>query len=266
MAKRLTPLGLQNIRPGTTRREISDGGSGLFAIIQPSGRRGWCVRYRFHGIPRKLTLDSGLTLAGARRAAADALLEVERGVDPALEKKATRAAAKATASQTLQAIAEAHLKREESKPADKRLRTIDQRRATVRAADIPEAGQPADPSHPAQRRCRLLDDVEATRGGRMADEVLSALRIVFDWHARRDDDFSLACCPRHDADEAAGPHTKPRFCPTTRWCRVWQAAEAMAGPFGRYVQFLLLTACSPQRGGPHDRRRSEGRRLADPGK
>src|SRR5688572_8162812 len=226
MARRLTPLGLQNLKPGTMRREVSDGGSGLFAIIQPSGRRGWCVRYRFDGTPRKLTLDSGLTLAGARRAAADALLEVERGVDPAFEKIATRAAAKATAGQTLQAIAEAHLKREESKPADKRLRTIDQRRATFKRLIFPNLGK--RPINTIRRSdiVRLLDDVEGNRGGRMADEVLSALRIVFDWHARRDDDFRSPIV-RGMALTKPKDRIRNRTLSDAEVVAVWKAAETM---------------------------------------
>jgi integrase len=241
MAKRLTPLGLQNLKPGPQRREISDGGSGLYTVIQSSGRRGWCVRYRFQGTPRKLTLDRNLTLAAARKAAADALHEVERGVDPASNKKMMKAAAEIVAGNTLHAIAEAHLKREESKPADKRLRTINQRRATFERLIFPKLGN--RPVNAIRRSdiVRLLDDVEASSGGRMADEVLSALRIVFDWHARRDDDFSSPVV-RGMALTKPQDRIRNRILTDDEVARIWQAAEGMAGPFGRYVQFLLLTA------------------------
>ena len=56
MARKLTAVSIANARPGAARREISDGGSGLYLVLQPSGKRSWAVRYRIAGKPRKLTL------------------------------------------------------------------------------------------------------------------------------------------------------------------------------------------------------------------
>src|SRR3954463_13053799 len=99
MAKWLTAKSIENLKPGTARREIPDGGCrGLYRVVQPSGHKSWAVRYRFEGVPKKLTLDGVVTLAEARRAATGALAEVERGNDPAAQKfDAKAAAAKAAA-------------------------------------------------------------------------------------------------------------------------------------------------------------------------
>src|SRR5262245_50487473 len=87
MAKPLTVKKIENIKPTTARQEIADGGCrGLYLIVQPSGRRAWCVRYRFGGKTRKLTLDGIDGLAEARKAATTALHELDRGHDPALLK------------------------------------------------------------------------------------------------------------------------------------------------------------------------------------
>ena len=51
MAKKLTTKSVENAKPGPQRREISDGGSGLYLILQPSGHRSWAVRYRANGEP-----------------------------------------------------------------------------------------------------------------------------------------------------------------------------------------------------------------------
>src|SRR5262249_21859582 len=84
MTKQLTAKSVENLKPKNTRQEIPDGGCrGLYLIVQPTGRKAWAVRYRFEGKPRKLTLDSTLTLAEAREHATKALREVERGNDPA---------------------------------------------------------------------------------------------------------------------------------------------------------------------------------------
>src|SRR5262245_36165085 len=81
---KLTTKFLENVNPANARQEIADSGCrGLYFIVQPTGRKAWAVRYRFKGETRKLTLDPGLTLAAARKAATDALHELERGNDPA---------------------------------------------------------------------------------------------------------------------------------------------------------------------------------------
>ena len=49
MSKRLTALSVENAKPGPLRREISDGGSGLYLIVQPSGHKSWAVRSRCLG-------------------------------------------------------------------------------------------------------------------------------------------------------------------------------------------------------------------------
>jgi hypothetical protein len=47
MAKELTTIALEKIKPGPTRREIPDGRIGdLYFIVQPSGKVSWALRYR----------------------------------------------------------------------------------------------------------------------------------------------------------------------------------------------------------------------------
>jgi hypothetical protein len=52
-----TDIAIRNLKAGDTRREIPDPGcSGLYVIVQPSGKKSFAVRYRANGTPRKLTL------------------------------------------------------------------------------------------------------------------------------------------------------------------------------------------------------------------
>jgi integrase len=100
MAKALKVPAIKRLKPTTKRREIRDGGSvaGLYLIIQPSGAKSWAARFRRpDGTPAKLTLGrvdlssaeskanpeigAPLTLAAARRLAADIALDRARGVD-----------------------------------------------------------------------------------------------------------------------------------------------------------------------------------------
>jgi Arm DNA-binding domain len=110
--KKLTDLAIKNLKAGPARREISDGKNGLFVVLQPGGRKSFAVRYRFDGHPRKLTLPRGITLAAARKAAADAIHEVEQGRDPAGAKRQAKEAQRIAAANTFQAVAESYLERE----------------------------------------------------------------------------------------------------------------------------------------------------------
>src|SRR5262245_35313106 len=87
----LTSLKVEHARPTEKRREIPDKGKpGLFLVIQPSGYKSWCVRYRrlSDKKPCKLVLPGGLvSLATARRLAQQALDAVAEGGDPAAQKQ-----------------------------------------------------------------------------------------------------------------------------------------------------------------------------------
>jgi integrase len=239
MAK-LTPISVANAKPGDTRREISDGGTGLWLVVQPSGKKGFAVRYRINGRPTKLTLKAG-TLADARRQAATALHEVEQGRDPVAAKKQEKIAAELKDATTLRAVAELYLKREEAKPPGKRLRTIDQRRDTFERLVYPRLGGRPIADIKRSEVVALMDDVEEERGGRMADEVLSVLRIVFDWHALRSDDFKS---PIVKGMTLTKPKDRMRDhkLSDAEVAAVWHAAQEMPGAFGPFVQFALLTA------------------------
>lgn len=102
MAKALTGVALTKLKADRSKRlEIPDGVlTGLYFIIQPTGRRSWAVRYRHGGAPRKLALGNylagddpakaGEELKRMRREAGDILESVRGGADPAAEKQAAK--------------------------------------------------------------------------------------------------------------------------------------------------------------------------------
>lgn len=96
LVKALTTKAVEAAKADPDRRyEMPDPAlSGLYLVVQPSGAKSWAVRYRISGKTAKLTLGRWplLGLADARAAAAAALEKIERGRDPAAEKKATKAA------------------------------------------------------------------------------------------------------------------------------------------------------------------------------
>src|SRR5215210_1534976 len=87
MARPLNHRIIENAKADPAKRvEFHDGAlTGLYLIVQPSGAKGWAVRYRAAGKPRKLTLGPypRLPLGEARKAAGEALRIVSEGGDPA---------------------------------------------------------------------------------------------------------------------------------------------------------------------------------------
>ena len=93
--RRLTELSVRKLPPAAASYLVWDTHQrGLAIRIQPTGRKAWYVVYSRRGRPRWLHLgDAGVIgLADARQMAAEALLAVAKGKDPAAEKRAERGA------------------------------------------------------------------------------------------------------------------------------------------------------------------------------
>jgi integrase len=239
-SKALTPISIENMKAGATRREIPDGKSrGLYLVVQPSGRKSFALRYRrpTDGKPAKLTIGNGsMTLATARRAAAEAFYEVEQGRDPAAAKGIAKAKAAAAAADTLQAICEEYLKRE-----GKRLRTADWREKVLSRLVYPKLGSRPIIEIRRTEVVRLLDQIEDENGATMADRTLAVIRKIMNWHASRSDDFRSPIV-RGMARVKSKERARERTLSDDELRSIWKAAEAAEGPFGSFVRFLLLSA------------------------
>jgi integrase len=234
MAKALTDIAIHKLKAGPTRREIPDRTPLLYLIVQPTGRRRFALRYRFNGRSRKITLPPGLSLATARKAAADAALELDRGVDPGEARAAARAKAVAAAADTVQAISAKYLAREGGK-----LRSLRQRERLLARYIYPTLGERPVGSIRRGEVVRLLDKIEDASGSRTADAVLSVLSRLFNWWAIRDENF-LPPLVRGMARHSTVAHARSRILADDELRRVWKAAES-SGVFGPLLKFLLLT-------------------------
>ena len=135
MKKVLTDLAVLNAKPGATRREIPDGGQrGLYLIVQSNGSRSWAVRYRINNKARKLTLQSGITLAQARKLASDAMFQVAHGIDPIEAKKAEKERKNLADETTVQSICTSYMAIE-----GKKLRSRDAREILPSQDCLPES-------------------------------------------------------------------------------------------------------------------------------
>jgi integrase len=233
----LTDIAIRRLKPGATRREIPDPGCrGLYVIVQPSGVRGYAVRYRLHGKSRKLTLPGGISLAGARKLAGDVMLEVAQGRDPAAAKQAARQVER----NTLAAVAADYLRREAAKPDGERLRDLHVRERVLQRHVYPALGSRPIDGIRRSEIARLLDRIEENSGAPMADRVLAILRRIMDRYAIRNDDFRSPII--RGMTRATGRPARDRILDDAELAAVWKAADADSGPFPSLVRFLLLSA------------------------
>lgn len=89
----LTDLSIRKLRPKESLYEVADV-RGLFLRVNPSGEKSWCIRYLFDGAPKRMTIGRypALSLAEAREKHSVALMEVQKGIDPAAKAREAKAA------------------------------------------------------------------------------------------------------------------------------------------------------------------------------
>jgi integrase len=245
MARGLTDLAIRNLKAGPARREIPDPGArGLYCIIEPSGFKSFAVRFRFDGKAKKLSLGN-ISLSAARKAAADALHEVQQGRDPTAFKKRVRAERRAIEADTFAAIVERYfqivcgLRRD----GDQLTFNDTQRTASHRLANLERLVLPVLGNRPVSeiRRSEMvavLDKIELTNGPAMADKMLGAVRSILNWHAARSDDFRSPIV-RGMARTKSSERARQRILTDDEIRRVWLDDE---GPFSALIKFLLLTS------------------------
>src|SRR5262245_6301736 len=103
---KLTPGLVQRLMPQARAYLVWDTYQrGLALRVEVTGYKAWKAIYRFHGRPRWYHLGAAdaISLTEARKLAAEIMLEVIRGKDPAAEKKAARGAG------TFAALAESYV-------------------------------------------------------------------------------------------------------------------------------------------------------------
>jgi integrase len=273
MAKKLTAVAIESAKPGPDRREISDGGSGLWLVVQPSGAKSWAVRYRFNGKPRKLTLGKitftsdgpSPSLATARKQAAVALekLAGDAPIDPAAEKSAKKREAREkrkTGNDQFAHVVETYLKRYESGRATRRKKAPKERTLVENARllgmqrvdgkwQVAEGGMP----RPAQDRVwgkkriqdiakrdvrELLDSIVADDRDApyTANRTYAALYSLFAW-AVRDEIITVMPVMWDKAPE----EKRERVLSDNELRWFWKATEGLGHPFGPLFRLLALT-------------------------
>ncbi len=235
MRTKLTPAFVQKARaePGKERTLFWDADMpGFGLVVTASAHRSFVVQYRAGGRSRRMTIDSVLGLAAARKQARSLLGEVAKDRDP-LQARRT---AISLAEDTFKSIAEAYFARE-----GKKLRTAADRRVTLERLVYPRIGFQSISAIRRSDIVRLLDRIEDENGPVMADRTLAYVRRVMNWHASRSDEFRSPIV-RGMARTSGKERARSRILTDAELQTVWRAAEDFKGPFGALVQFLLLTS------------------------
>jgi integrase len=255
--KVLTPIAVKAAKPKRNgdgemvRAEYPDRGCrGLFLVVQPSGVKSWALRYRFGGISKKLTLGAvadheapglidAFTLAGARKAAADARHRVEQGIDPAAQKRTAKAASEKCAAEraadNVAALAEQFLRLYAK--VSTRPRTYQQTEDVLRRLVLPAwQGRTV---HDVRRRdvIALIDDIAGERGPHMANKALAVLGRWFAWLVNRD---VVAVSPTIGVERPARNIPRERILNADEISSLWRTCGE-EGVFGALARVLLLT-------------------------
>lgn len=239
MAKALTQVAVDNAKPGPARREIPDSHSrGLFLIVQPTGVKGWAVRYRFDGRTRKLTIGPypEIGLAKARAAAAKAKVAIADNVDPAAQKQARRAtmrAAKRQASDVVEKVAADFVAlhaRPRTRDWRETERLLKQFADAWRGRRLSEIGKPDIHA--------ILDRIVARGAPVSANRAFAQLRKMCKWAVSRG---LLERSPCEGVDRPSTENSRDRCLGADELRLVWQAADNLRFPFGPITKFLVLT-------------------------
>jgi integrase len=226
---------IENLK-GRAQRYEKPIGSNLYVVVQPGGRKSYAVRYRFAGKTRKLTLPGALTLAAARRAAADAIYQVEQGTDPGVARVQQKQAQRLADADTFAAIASEYFRRE-----GRGLRSVKRRQQTIDRLVLPVIGNRPIGAIKRSEIVRLLDQVEENNGPSMADDCLAFTRKIMNWHATRSDEFRSPIV-RGMARTKPGERARTRILSDDEARRVLISAADQKGAFPALIQFLIHTA------------------------
>lgn len=239
MAKALSTKAIEAAKPSDKRQEIPDGiVSGLYLVVQPSGAKSWALRYRHAGKPCKLTLGRWpmMALKDAREAAADAIEAVERGDNPAIAKKATKAAKLQEQLEGRNKIA--NLLDQFEKRHLSKLKSGKQARDFLDRFVLEPWGEREIQSIKKRDVIDLLDEIADSGRGITANRVLAHLRKFLNWCVERD---VIEVNPSAGVKPMADEKARDRVLSDDEIRLFWQACEAVGYPFGPLGKLLLLT-------------------------
>lgn len=233
---RLTAQTVDKLQPTDRRQEIPDTlCTGLYLVVQPTGRKGWQVRYRHGGRHRRMTLGAYpvLTLAAARQRAREVLAAAAEGRDPAEEVRAAKAPKPADDRNKVRVLIEQYDRRHLSN-----LRSRADVRRTLDRHVVAEWGE--RDIHEITKRdvIDLLDGIADSGRVTTANRVRAYVSKFLNWAVERD---ILDLSPATGVKPVAKEVSRDRVLSDDEIRWFWQAADTAGYPFGPMAKLLLLT-------------------------
>jgi len=233
---KLTAATVDKMQPTDRRQEIPDSlCTGLYLTVQPTGKKGWQVRYRHGGVHRRMSLGGYpmLSLADARQRSRDVLAAATEGRDPAGEVRAAKAPKPDDDRDKIKTLIGQFDKRH--------LSGLKTGRAVRRELDrhVVAAWGERD-IHEITKRdiIDLLDGIADGGRATTSRRVRAYLSKFLNWCVSRD---ILPMSPATGVKSSSKEISRDRVMTDdeVRW--LWQACEAVGQPWGPFGQALLLT-------------------------
>ncbi len=259
-ANRISTSASAKAAKATTGRQIEypDVAVGGLALrVTPAGRKTWTLRYRTRdGQQRRITLGTfpAVGLADARQAAREALGAAAKGADPAKQKQAAVAAAKARKLSTVGDLIDAYFEdaergRHRMNARPKRASTIEMERAYFERLIRPRFGKVLVADLGRHDLQVFFDDV----GGKApsaARQCRNVIRQAFNYGVRRE---VVAANPAQ-LSELPVAGSRDRVLSDAELRLIWAATfdprdgegVALSAGMGRAIRFAMVTL---QRGG-----------------
>jgi integrase len=229
--RKLTELFVRKVKPRATAFIVWDTlQRGLVLRVQPSGRRSWNVIYNRHGRTRWLHLGdaNAIGLADARQLAAEAMLAVARGGDPAAEKRAERGAG---------TFGELHEKYVEQW-AKKHNKSWKQAAALVSRYALPRWGKLQAASITRGDVKALMSSIAAPV---LANQVLAAVSAIYTWAVK--DELAVANpCKLIDRNPTV---SRERVLSASEIPKFWAAFNDADPVIGSALKSILLLGQRP---------------------
>ena len=233
---KLSAVKVDQIKPTDRRQEIPDSlCTGLYFVVQRSGKKGWQVRYRHLGVHRRMTLGAYpvLTLALARHRARDALAAAIEGRDPAEEVRAAKAAKPEVDREQFSTVVELFLKRHAS-----RNRRSDDVAAMFRREVLTAWGERKFRDIGKRDVLEVLDRIVDRGSPITANRLRAHLNTLFNWAKGRD---IVQINPLDGIKPPAPEKARDRVLTIDEIKLFWQACGVLGQPFGHLLKMLLLT-------------------------
>jgi integrase len=203
---------------------------GLALRVQPTGAKSWTVIYSRQGRPRWLHLGNAnvVGLSDARTMAAEAMLAVAKGGDPAADKKAERGAG------TFAELAGEYVEQF----AKKHNRSWNQADALVRRHALPRWGKLQAASITRGDVKMMMARIEAPI---VANQTLAAISAIFSWGVKEEIVAANPCKlvdrnPTRSRERVLADSEVPEF---------WKAFDAADPMAGAALKTILLTGQRP---------------------